>query len=77
MATTENERAIGIGHMARRLADLGALRPGVDATRGSDLLWTLTAPEVFRRLTVDREWPMDDYERRLADTMRANLLGGG
>jgi AcrR family transcriptional regulator len=74
VATTETERTIGTGHMARRLADLGALKPGLDAHRAGDLLWTLTAPEIFRRLTVDRGWSLDDYEQWLGDTMCASVL---
>jgi AcrR family transcriptional regulator len=74
VATTDNERAIGTGHMARRLAQLRALKPGLDAGRAGDLLWTLTAPEIFRRLTVDRGWSLDAYERWLGETMCASLL---
>ena len=72
--TTEQERAIGTGHMAHRLGDLRALKPGLGAERAADLLWTLTAPELFRRLTVDRGWSLDAYERWLGDTMCASVL---
>jgi AcrR family transcriptional regulator len=74
VATTEMERAIGTGHMARRLAALSALKADLAVGRAADLLWILTAPEPFRRLTVERSWSLDDYERWLADTMCANLL---
>lgn len=74
VATTETERQIGTGHMARRLEELRALKPGLDAQRAGDLLWTLTAPEIFRRLTVDRGWSLDEYERWLGDTMCASVL---
>jgi hypothetical protein len=60
--------------MARRLAELGALKPSLDAGKASDLLWTLTAPEIFRRLTVDRGWSLDAYERWLGDMLCASLL---
>jgi len=74
VGTTEKERAIGTGHMARRLAQLGALKPGLGVKQAGDLLWMLTAPEPFRRLTVERGWSLDAYERWLGDTMCANLL---
>jgi AcrR family transcriptional regulator len=74
VTTTDNERSIGTGHMARRLAELHALKPGLDVERAADLLWTLTAPELFRRLTVDRGWSLDEYEQWLGDTMCASLL---
>jgi len=76
VATTETERTVGTGHMARKLAELHALKPGLDAERAGDLLWMLTAPEPFRRLTVDRGWSLDDYEQWLADAMCASLLPG-
>ena len=74
VVTTERERAIGTGHMARKLTELRALKPGLDAERAGDLLWALTAPEIFRRLTVDRGWSLDAYERWLGETMCASLL---
>jgi AcrR family transcriptional regulator len=74
VATTEKEREIGTGHMARKLAGLGALKPQLGVERAGDLLWTFTAPELFRRLTADRGWSLDEYERWLGDTMIASLL---
>ena len=74
VTTTDTERSIGTGHMARRLAELHALKPGLDVERAADLLWTLTAPELFQRLTVDRGWSLDEYEQWLGDTMCASLL---
>jgi AcrR family transcriptional regulator len=74
VTTTDTERSIGTGHMARRLAELHALKPGLYVERAADLLWTLTAPELFRRLTVDRGWSLDEYEQWLGDTMCASLL---
>ncbi len=74
VATTDTERTIGTGHMARRLEELRALKPGLDEQRAGALLWALTAPELFHRLTVDRNWSLDEYERWLGDTMCASVL---
>ncbi len=72
-ATIEAERLRGnatmIGHLVRRFG----LPAGLSRRRAIDVVWTLTSPEVFDRLTRQRSWSANDYERWLGDAMIAAL----
>ncbi|HKY75256.1 MAG TPA: TetR/AcrR family transcriptional regulator, partial [Acidimicrobiia bacterium] len=57
-----------------RLAELGALRPGVDITRGSDIMWTVVSVETYEALVIARGWTPEEYEAWVLDTLRASLL---
>jgi len=65
----ENQRAI-----VESLAAKDALRPGLDVTRATDILWTLNHPNQWQLLVVDRGWTPAEYERWFADTACAQLL---
>ncbi|ABW12426.1 transcriptional regulator, TetR family [Parafrankia sp. EAN1pec] len=75
VAVIEQERLTGNEQFAAFLAQLGVLRPGLTVRRASDLLWALTAPELFHRLTADRGWTPDEFEdwivRAMADAVLA------
>lgn len=64
---TEEERARGIARLARRLAEQGALRPGVSADEATDVLWMLSSFDSFDSLYAERGLPVD----RVADTLTA------
>jgi AcrR family transcriptional regulator len=65
----ENQRAI-----VESLAAKDALRPGLDVTRATDILWTLNHPNQWQLLVVDRGWTPAEFERWFADTACAQLL---
>lgn len=65
----DNQRAIVVS-----LRELGALRPGLDLDRATDILWTLNHPSVYRLLTFERGWSHEDYETWLGDTFCSSLL---
>ena len=75
--TTDGERAVGTGNVARFVAERFGLRPGLDAQEAADLLWALTAPELALRLVHGRGWSWDRYEEWLAGAMADSLLGPG
>jgi AcrR family transcriptional regulator len=52
----------------------GALRPGLDAARASDLLWTLNHPDVWQLLVVRRCWTPEEYEQWFGDAVCRELL---
>ena len=56
------------------LADKGALAPGLDVTRATDILWTLNHPDVWRLLAGERGWTAERYEQWFGDTTCAQLL---
>ncbi|MGW1343699.1 TetR/AcrR family transcriptional regulator [Kribbella sp. NPDC002412] len=47
----------------------GRLKP-----KALDLFIACTAAEIYRTLVLDRHWPVEDYERWLADTLVSQLL---
>jgi hypothetical protein len=50
------------------------LKPGLDVTRATDILWTLNHPDLWRLLVTERGWTPEDYERWFGDTACAQLL---
>lgn len=73
--TTEQERAIGTRRTAELVSSRFGLRSGLTVGRAADVLWTLTAPDIRRRLVEVRGWSEARYERWLAQTMADALLG--
>ena len=65
----DNQRAI-----AEQLQRAGALKPGLDAERGADILWTLNHPSVYHLLVRERGWTSQRYEEWLGDAFCAQLL---
>ena len=60
--TLNGERLIGTGMVAKRLEELGGLRPGLSAEQARDLIWTLNSVEVWSLLVRERGWSADEYE---------------
>lgn len=54
-----------------------ALRPGLDADRATDILWTLNHPDVWQLLVRQRGWTPEEYEQWFADTAYSLLLADG
>ena len=54
-----------------------ALRPGLDVTRATDVLWTLNHPDVWLLLVGERGWTPAEWERWFFDTARVQLLETG
>jgi AcrR family transcriptional regulator len=75
LATLDRERLAGATRVIGQLAELGALRDGLDPERAGDILWTLISPEVTRMLVEDRGWSLDQWQAWLATTLADALLG--
>jgi AcrR family transcriptional regulator len=65
----DNQRTV-VEALARR----GALRPGLEADRAADILWTVNNPTVYLLLVDGRGWAPEEYESWLAETAIAQLL---
>jgi AcrR family transcriptional regulator len=72
--TTDQERLVGTGQVVARLAELGALSPGLDAQTARDRLWTLNSVEVWHLLTAARGWSGDAYEDWIGEAMCRAVL---
>ena len=46
---------------ARRVAELGGLRPDVSLEEARDAIWMLNSMEVWQLLTVSRGWSSERY----------------
>ncbi len=51
-----------------------ALRPGLDVTRATDILWTLNHPDMWQLLVGRRAWTPEQYEEWFGDTACSQLL---
>ncbi len=51
-----------------------ALRPGLDVTRATDILWTLNHPDMWQLLVGRRAWTPEQYEKWFGDTACSQLL---
>jgi AcrR family transcriptional regulator len=74
LATTQQERLVGVHALVAHLADSGLLAAGCDQATAADACWALTGPRLFLDLTADRGWPPDLYEDWLTRMLTANLL---
>ncbi|MEV0354930.1 TetR/AcrR family transcriptional regulator [Nocardia sp. NPDC050697] len=70
----ETDRRGGVEHLARRLADAGALRAGVSAEWAADVLWTLTSFESLDLLLTGRGLDVEEAIERLTATAERALL---
>jgi AcrR family transcriptional regulator len=52
----------------------GALRPGLDVTHATDILWTLNNPDVWQLLVGRRGWTPEQWERWFAEASCSQLL---
>jgi AcrR family transcriptional regulator len=64
----------GTRRVALRLAELGALRPGLSPERAGDVFGVLTWAETYRNLTQDYGWTFDECEAWLTETLTTLLL---
>ncbi len=63
------------GAIVESLHAKGALRPGLDVDRATDLLWLLNHPGQWELLVAQRGWTPAAYEEWFRDTAVAQLLG--
>ncbi len=74
LEVTRRQRHVGQSRIVRALASAGALRNDLRPAAAADIMYALMSPEVFRCLTIDRDWSEAAYERWLAKTLRTQLL---
>lgn len=71
----QDQRLQGARAIAGRLAELGALRPGLSRTSAGDLLWLASDPVLWSRLVSGRGWSARRFTDWLIATTSASLLG--
>ncbi|MGH9187304.1 MAG: TetR/AcrR family transcriptional regulator [Acidimicrobiales bacterium] len=60
--------------VAVELARRGVLRDGLMARQAADIIWTLSSPDAYELLVVQRSWTPKAFEQWLADTLAAAVL---
>ncbi len=73
-ATIDGERLVGAAMVARRLDELGALRPGLTVDEARDLVWTINSPEVWHLLVERQGWTADAWEAWVARALVGSVL---
>jgi AcrR family transcriptional regulator len=73
VAKMEKERAGGMAHLARRLADSRLLRPDVTVDQAAHILWVLCSFDTFDALYTQRGLPLDEAVDQIA-TMAERTL---
>jgi len=67
-------RHAGMATSMTRLAELDALRPGVDVVRATDIMWTILSVESYEALVIARGWAPDGFADWVLDTLQTTLL---
>jgi hypothetical protein len=70
----QQERLMGMTHLARILADGGHLAPTVTVDEARDVLWVHTSPELYQLFVLQRKWSMQRYRDWIVRTLVAALL---
>jgi len=73
-AEVESDRLRRMAANARVLARRGWLRPGVSVTRARDVMWAMTAPDLYDVLVRRRGWSVARYVAFIRETLVAQLL---
>ena len=77
IAERERERDCGRydahGVTVKYLEQSGQLNPQLSEQEARDVLWTLTARDMYRLLVVEREWTADRYQEWLGDALVSSL----
>ncbi|MGB5052355.1 MAG: TetR/AcrR family transcriptional regulator [Caldilineaceae bacterium] len=68
------ERLRNMEKFARSLSAHGPLRGKMTEPEAAETIWTLTSPEVFRLLVVDRGWSREQYSQWLTNALVRLLL---
>jgi AcrR family transcriptional regulator len=68
------ERLQNMTAFIRNISAHSPWRNGLTDAQAAEITWTMTSPEVFNLLTVDRGWPRERYVHWLSDTLIRLLL---
>lgn len=64
----------GAGFVARRLAAMDALKPGIPPERATDVIGALTWVTMWRQLSGERGWSLDECEAWMVEAIGTLLL---
>lgn len=70
----EEARFASLTGAIETLAASGRLERFPDVRVAHDLLWSLTGPDMYRRLVIERRWSPDCYEAELGELLIRTLI---
>lgn len=65
------------GAIVQGIHDKGALKPGLEVGRATDMLWTINHPNTWQLLAAERGWTAEQYEQWSGDAAVSQLLRAG
>lgn len=65
-----------VEQVARNVAAVGQLRPGLGAEEAADVLYVITGSETYRQLVVERGWSPARFEEWLRESIRRLVVAG-
>ena len=68
-----DEGLTGMTMLGRHLLETGQLRSGLDLDEVRDVLWNYLAIDHYERLVLSQGWPLERYERWLAEAITSAL----
>jgi len=72
-AKVRDEGLAGMTALGRHLLETGQLRPGLGLDEVRDVLWNYLAIDHYERLVLSQGWPLERYERWLAQAITSAL----
>jgi AcrR family transcriptional regulator len=70
----DSSRRQRMSENARRLAEAGHLREGIDVEHAADVLWSFSSPELYDLLVVRRGWTAEEFGDFVARGIAGELL---
>jgi AcrR family transcriptional regulator len=70
----EKQRYERQSQIVEKLKSARKLKPGLTVKRAREILWALTCRELFRLLVREQNWPAEQYESWLSETLVAQLV---
>lgn len=71
---TSDRRRQDMQSLAHALLTTGGLRPELTEEEAADLLWTMSAPDWYRMLVVERGWSPEQFKAWLLGSLTSFLL---
>jgi AcrR family transcriptional regulator len=74
-AVNQSQRATAHRELVELLAEKRGLRAGLTVDRATDIAFSLLSLEMFLLLTVERGWPVDEWEEWITEMVADAVLG--
>jgi len=68
------ERLKNMEALVHSLSERSALRDGLTESQAAETVWALSSPEVYRLLTIERGWSVQQYHQWLAEALIRLIL---